>query len=146
MHSTTAPANRSSHAHLGSRLASLLFHPLSLLCRAQPNPERVALVASVVACQPALRQWLIIIASEPARVRRALLARAVQEMRATLGNPEVAEIMEQLADEPLLRAVTESLFRRSGMQPPSQQTGPVARVRLTELGERLQQHESSMAA
>jgi hypothetical protein len=147
MQSTLAPAaNHLSLPRLGSRLVSLLLHPLSLIRRAQPDPARVAFVTSVVSSEPVLRQWLLIIASEPARVRHALLARATQEMRVTLCSPEVAEVMEQLADEPLLRAVTKSLFRRSGMEPPAQETGRAARVRLTELSERLQKQESSFVA
>lgn len=145
MSSITAPtANCISSAGLGSRLASLLFQPLSRLWRGRLDPERVALVTDVVSSQPALCQWLLIMASEPPRVRRALLGRAVREMRVTLSNPDVAEMMEELGDERLLRAVTESLFLQSGMEPPARQTGRDARVRLAELGERLQQPESSL--
>ena len=144
MHSSTAPVTlRASSGGIGARLLSLVQRPLSILRRERPDPARIAVVSDVVATQPALRQWLLIIASEPARARHALLARAVQEMRNSLCNPEVADDMEQLADEPLLRAVTETLYRRSGMEPPTEHSGSAARVRLAELGERLQQRESS---
>jgi hypothetical protein len=147
MHSTASSTlNRSAHFGFGLRFAARVFQPLAILWRPRLDPERVTFVAGVVASQPALRQWLLVIASESARVRRALLARGVQEMRTTLGSPEVAEVMEQLADESLLHAVTVTLFRQSGMEPPTQRTGPLARVRLAELGERLQQRESSPAA
>jgi len=147
MHSTASSAlNRSAHSGFGLRLAARVFQPLALLWRPRLDPKRVTFVAGIVASQPALRQWLLVIASETARVRRALLARGVQEMRTTLRSPDVADVMEQLADDSLLHAVTETLFRQSGMEPPAQRTGPIARVRLAELGERLQQRESSPVA
>jgi hypothetical protein len=147
MHSIVSSiTDRPAHSGFCFRLAARLLQPLSLLWRPRPNPERVAFLAGIVANQPAVRHWLLVIAGEPARVRRALLARGVQEMRVNLCSPEVAEVMEQLADEPLLHAVTESLFRQSGMEPPTQRTGRAARVRLAELGEHLQQREASLAA
>src|SRR5687768_10334413 len=79
MHSTTSSAlNRPAHSGFGFRLAARLLQPLSLLWRPRLDPERVTLIARIVASEPALRQWLLVIAGEEPRVRRALLARGVQ--------------------------------------------------------------------
>ena len=104
------------------------------------DPNRVEHLSETIAAQPALRQWLLVIASETPRVRRALLARAAQAMRSDVGNVEASEVLEQLADARLMRAVTEYLLQKTGLQPltPTKPTGSGARVRLNELADRLQ--------
>jgi hypothetical protein len=88
--------------------------------------------------QPTLRRWLIASASEPPRVRRALLVRAAQELRASALHREAADALEDLTDARLLQAVTKALFLQSGLELPApvKRTGRIARVRLAELAER----------
>jgi hypothetical protein len=122
------------------RIATRLLERLTSWRRPAIDARQVELLAETVAAQPALRQWLLVVASESPRVRRALLARAAQAMRVDVGNLEASQVLEQLADTRLMRAVTEYLLQQAGLQPlgRAKPKRPEARVRLDSLNDRLQ--------
>jgi hypothetical protein len=95
------------------RIATRLLERLTSWRRPAIDARQVELLAETVAAQPALRQWLLVVASESPRVRRALLARAAQAMRVDVGNLEASQVLEQLADTRLMRAVTEYLLQQA---------------------------------
>jgi hypothetical protein len=130
------------------RLVVQLASPLTRLLRPAPDARRVAVLAEIIAAERSLWTWLLVIASEPPRVRRALLARGAQELRVTLQNPVASDAIAQLADAPLLHAVITVLFRRHSLPPltAEQRTGRHARVRLAQLGEHLLADRSASLA
>ena len=109
-----------------------------------PDRELVARVAQTAARHAALRHWLLVIASEPPRLRRALLTRAAEELRTLPADTEAADALEHFADTDLLHAVTETLLRQHGLEPlaPAHRIGRAARVRLAELSSLLQAQDS----
>jgi hypothetical protein len=134
---TSSSAPQLTRSTFGSRLARF-FRPLGR-SRAQVDPQQIADLAETVANQPRLRTWLLTIASEAPRVRRALLARGAKELRA-IGHLDAADALEQMSDAAVLHAVTEALLRHSELEPlqPRQRTGRSARTRLGELNRRLE--------
>jgi hypothetical protein len=129
-------------------IAARVLEKLTPWRRPAIDPLHVEHLGETIAAQPALRQWLLVIASESPRVRRALLARANQAMRSDIGSPEASEVLQQLADARLLDAVTEYLLFQAELQPVegAKRTGRGARVRFDTLGHRLKAREQQQLA
>lgn len=128
------------------RLTACLLQPSTLFRRSSPNAGDVTRLVQTAMRYPFVRQWLLVIASESPRVRRALLARAAHELQSQPGSRHTAAALQQLADPTLLKAVTDTLFRQAGLEPLSRahSTASRARVRLTELAERLEAREDAV--
>ena len=133
-------SNQDVRPSLATRMAGWIIQPLSIFRRSMPDRERVQELSDRVMHNSTLREWLLVIAGEAPRVRRALLARAACEFRTGFEDHGTASALEALVDEELLDAVVAELFQRTGLEPleGSERTGRTARLRLAALGEQLQ--------
>ena len=95
--------------HFGS-LGTALHQLFTPRCRAAaPSAQRCAELIALLETQPALRIWVMALDGRSPRTQRALLTRAQQIFRGEFGDHVAGDILDELYDPALLRAVLAEL-------------------------------------